>query len=98
MLLISAVVYIAMIVAGVFVGIKRLHDRDKSGWWLLLFMLAPGALGMLGVAAGGFLQTLCMLASLGISIWMFVELGCLPGTRGPNQYGPDPIPSAMPAE
>ena len=22
-------------------GVKRLHDRDKSGWWILLFLLAP---------------------------------------------------------
>ena len=21
------------------VGVKRLHDRDKSGWWILLFWL-----------------------------------------------------------
>jgi uncharacterized membrane protein YhaH (DUF805 family) len=24
-------------------------------------------------------------------IWIFVEAGCLPGTVGPNQYGPDPL-------
>ena len=23
-------------------------------------------------------------------IWSFIEVGCLPGTMGPNQYGPDP--------
>src|SRR5690348_12868239 len=39
--LIVLVVYIPLIVSGVFVGIKRLHDRDKSGWWLLLFYLVP---------------------------------------------------------
>ena len=27
------------------VGVKRLHDRDKSGWWILLFYLAPSVLG-----------------------------------------------------
>ena len=98
MILISVVVYIALIVAGVFVGIKRLHDRDKSGWWLLLFMLAPGILGGLAFMVGGFLATLLSLASLGVWIWMIVELGCLPGTRGSNLYGPDPIPNTMPAE
>jgi len=25
------------------------------------------------------------------SIWIFVELGLLKGTEGPNQYGPDPV-------
>jgi uncharacterized membrane protein YhaH (DUF805 family) len=26
-------------------------------------------------------------------IWILVELGCLAGTDGPNQYGPDPLAS-----
>src|SRR6266487_727368 len=28
---------------------------------------------------------------LAISVWAFVELGCLRGTPGPNRYGPDPL-------
>ncbi len=32
------------------------------------------------------------LGSFAISIWGFVEIGCLRGTEGPNQYGPDPLP------
>ena len=32
------VIYIVLLIVGIFVGIKRLHDRDKSGWWLLLFI------------------------------------------------------------
>ncbi len=26
-------------------------------------------------------------------IWNFIEAGCLRGTVGPNQFGPDPLPS-----
>ena len=33
------IVVIPMLVSGIAVGIKRLHDRNKSGWWLLLFYL-----------------------------------------------------------
>ena len=37
-----------------------------------------------------------------LSIWAFVELGCLRGTSGPNRYGPDPLkpeePVGAPAE
>jgi uncharacterized membrane protein YhaH (DUF805 family) len=32
------------------------------------------------------------LVSFAITIWAFVELGCLRGTIGPNRYGPDPLP------
>jgi uncharacterized membrane protein YhaH (DUF805 family) len=28
---------------------------------------------------------------LAIWIWVLVWLGCLPGTYGPNRYGPDPL-------
>jgi uncharacterized membrane protein YhaH (DUF805 family) len=86
--LLVLVVYIPMIVSGIFVGIKRLHDRDKSGWWLLLFYLVPALLNELSNAS-----FLFSLASFAISIWAFVELGCLRGTAGPNKYGPDPLAS-----
>jgi uncharacterized membrane protein YhaH (DUF805 family) len=87
-LLLSVVIYIPLIVSGIFVGIKRLHDRDKSGWWLLVFYLVPALLN--GFAD---VSSIFWIAALGISIWAFVELGCLRGTQGPNKYGPDPLAS-----
>jgi uncharacterized membrane protein YhaH (DUF805 family) len=78
--------------SGLAVGVKRLHDRDKSGWWILLFWLGPGILGGWQTATpdlgGGFILS---LAATAIAIWAFIELGCLRGTPGPNQYGPDPL-------
>jgi len=79
---------------GIAAGIKRLHDREKSGWWLLVFFLVPGVLSGIGQAVGGIVQGVGALAGLAISIWMIVELGCLKGTTGPNMYGPDPLPPA----
>jgi uncharacterized membrane protein YhaH (DUF805 family) len=84
--------------SGLAVGVKRLHDRDKSGWWILLFWLGPSILGSWQAATpdlgGGFVLS---LAAAAIAIWAFVELGCLPGTPGPNQYGPDPLGNAASA-
>jgi uncharacterized membrane protein YhaH (DUF805 family) len=78
--------------SGLAVGVKRLHDRDKSGWWILLFWLGPSILGGWQTATpdlgGGLILS---LAAGAIAIWAFVELGCLRGTAGPNQYGPDPL-------
>jgi uncharacterized membrane protein YhaH (DUF805 family) len=31
------------------------------------------------------------LAGFALTIWGFVEIGCLRGTTGPNIYGPDPL-------
>ena len=90
--LIGFILLIAGTWSGFAVGIKRLHDRDKSGWWILLFWLGPSVLGGWQTAApdlaGGLILS---LAAAAIGIWAFVELGCLPGTPGPNQYGPDPL-------
>jgi uncharacterized membrane protein YhaH (DUF805 family) len=96
-IILAVVVYIAVFVSSIMLGIKRLHDRDKSGWWLLLFIGAPVVLGGIQLAIdpyleGGAAPMLLTLASLAISVWFVVELGCLRGTVGPNQYGPDPLP------
>jgi uncharacterized membrane protein YhaH (DUF805 family) len=31
------------------------------------------------------------IIALAISIWLFVEIGFLRGTQGPNRFGPDPL-------
>jgi uncharacterized membrane protein YhaH (DUF805 family) len=91
--LIALIVMIVMIVSGVFVGIKRLHDRDKSAWWMLVFYLLPAVLGGLADVSWIF-----NIAGFAVSIWGLVELGFLRGTIGPNRYGPDPLPQMVPAE
>ena len=91
MLLLAVIVYIPLIVSGVMVGIKRLHDRDKSGWWLLVFYVLPGVLSALGPTIGA--NLIFSLVSFAVSIWGLVELGFLRGTAGANQYGPDPLPA-----
>jgi uncharacterized membrane protein YhaH (DUF805 family) len=96
----SLIVNIVVFISGLAVGIKRLHDRDKSGWWILLFYIVPSVLFGLGVAltffgieAGGtgIVGVLVYLAGFAVLVWAFIELGCLRGTIGANQYGPDPI-------
>lgn len=84
-------------------GAKRLHDRNKSGWWLLVFWLLPFALFCGGFSivffddprtgrSGDFSTGLIVaLASLPPALWGIVELGILPGTKGPNPHGADPV-------
>ena len=83
------------------VGSKRLHDRNKNGWWLLVFWLLPFALVVGGFSialfddprtgrSGDFSTgVILVLASLPPALWGIVELGILPGTMGPNRYGAD---------
>ena len=35
-LLLNMVIAIAQLFVGFFLGIKRYHDRNKSGWWVLI--------------------------------------------------------------
>lgn len=77
----DAALWLWWLAAGIVMGlltmpvcVRRLHDRNLSGWWLLLFhvgMLIP----VLNVFA---------------AIAYFVVVGCLDGTVGPNDYGDDP--------
>ena len=90
--LLFAIVFIPVTVSAIAVAIKRLHDRDKSGWWVLLFYVLPGVLGNIGPYTG--LDIVVQLAGLALSIWALVELGFLRGTSGRNRYGPDPLASA----
>ena len=85
------ILYIPLIWIGLAIGAKRLHDRNKSAWWLLVFYALPGILSTAGnqMDDPGFL--ILHVVSFAISLWAFVELGCLRGTSGPNQYGPDPL-------
>ena len=46
------------------VGFRRLHDTDRSAWWLLIAFIP-----LIG----------------GVALLVFY---CLPGTPGPNRFGP----------
>ncbi|HYL72948.1 MAG TPA: DUF805 domain-containing protein [Bryobacteraceae bacterium] len=83
-----------LLVPAAAIAVKRLHDRAKSGLWLLLLYLAPALLvffglgwGWAGIGAG---QTVAIAVVMALSVWMLVELGVLAGTVGRNKYGPDP--------
>jgi uncharacterized membrane protein YhaH (DUF805 family) len=70
--------------------VKRLHDRDKSGWWFALFFVAPALLDKLADRLDhAFLLLPVGALGFGLSVWCFVELFCLRGTRGPNRFGQD---------
>ena len=83
------------------VGAKRLHDRDRSFWWLVWQTLVLFLAIVLAVVAvlmpeeqrttWFVLAGLVGMVAVGLGIWLLVEMGFLRGTQGPNRFGPDPL-------
>jgi len=57
---------LAIVIPSISVAVRRLHDIDASGWWILVGLI-PGA------------GSLALIVAY-----------CIPGTRGPNRFGPEP--------
>jgi uncharacterized membrane protein YhaH (DUF805 family) len=92
-MIIALIAFLLPLWVGLAIGIKRLHDRNKSGWWLILFWIVPSMLSGGGTVMGGETAALLPnLAAMALSLWGLVEIGFLRGTSGPNNYGPDPLP------
>ena len=86
---------------GLAAGVKRLHDREKSGWWLLVFFLLPALLGIAALfidpTSPGIPALALKTVTNVIGLWAIIELGCLKGTSGPNIYGADPLAARVEA-
>jgi uncharacterized membrane protein YhaH (DUF805 family) len=93
---VPCLLFLPVLAAGVCVAVRRLHDRGKTAWWMAVFAIGPYALSGLasGLYAGDSVLILAApllaLAALALSIWAWVELGLLRGTRGDNRYGVEP--------
>jgi len=74
------------------VSIKRLHDRNKSGWWVVPYIVATGLYERFGDQLGG--SWAAALLGLAVFIafgWGLIEMCWFRGTDGPNRFGPDPL-------
>jgi uncharacterized membrane protein YhaH (DUF805 family) len=78
-------------VPGLAVAVRRLHDSNRSGWWVML-PVAP-FLFVVVVAPFGLMVIFYMFVPLAmlLAAAAFIVLLCLPGTRGPNRFGGDPF-------
>ena len=87
--LIIGIIWLALLIPSLAVSVRRLHDTDRTGWWILA-PYAPMILAM--VFAGMQSTTLALLFNLlslagGIALLVFM---LLEGTKGPNRFGEDP--------
>ena len=102
LLVLFVIVGLGLFIPTLAVQVRRLHDTDRSGWWVMLyygpyllsFLFNFAAMGMVGDAdsalAIAILSGLISLLFFGGWITLTV-FDCLPGTPGTNKYGPDPL-------
>jgi uncharacterized membrane protein YhaH (DUF805 family) len=100
----TALLYLATIVPGIAVSVRRLHDTNRSGWWLLLIVpyVISAVLMMRAMAAATAAGTAPAFGAAGIlgliglvGCIVLLVFYCLPGTPGDNRYGPDPYGQDM---
>lgn len=87
-----------LFIASISVTVRRLHDVDRSGWYILLpygvLVIAAGLVG--AAAASGNQDTTMLFAGIGgllvlaVFILMFIWF-IKPGTAGDNRFGQDPL-------
>ncbi len=97
---IFGIIWLGLFIPTLAVQIRRLHDTDRSGFWIWIYW-GPAILSWVLSFAGAANQSagismlggLCSLLTLIGSIALIV-FWCLPGTSGPNKYGADPLGGA----
>ena len=97
--LLSLVLMLALLVPSLSVTVRRLHDTNRSGWWMLVAIIPYF---IMGVLAGGAIASGSMGALAGVGLISLVALAgaivllvfmVLPGTTGDNRFGADPYGS-----
>ena len=101
--IISPIVSLVHLIPGIAVSVRRLHDIDRTGWWILLPFVALVVMAVLlgvvmltaedpaaGVAGLGMSMFIVGLVYLVVLIVLIVFY-CTRGTSGPNRFGPEPL-------
>jgi uncharacterized membrane protein YhaH (DUF805 family) len=101
----SSMYQLALILPWLGVTVRRLHDIDRSAWWLLALVVPLGLVGIAVAAGTDNNITALAAAQLGSMAIVMIIVAVLSlivagitllvfmvtrGTEGPNRYGPDP--------
>ncbi len=94
----SLIFTLGLLVPGIAVAVRRLHDINRTGWWILLdlwsyvFVIAgfgkislESAIKGLSPAPALILIITVLLGAVIMLVFMVTR-----GSDGPNRYGPDP--------
>jgi len=83
-LYIPYIYYLAVLFPALGVSIRRLHDTNRSGWFLLLYFI-PSI-----IISKAELFSLTYTLTSSVALIIFIIFTVQEGTPGDNKYGPDP--------
>ena len=94
--LLTCLIALALIVPSLAATVRRLHDTNRSGWWILIAVvpyfimgvmmgMAAASGNMAGMASAGIVGLVALAGGIAMLVFMV-----LPGTKGDNRFGPDP--------
>lgn len=86
---VSALLVLGTLIPSLAVGIRRLHDTNRTGWWMLVGIVPYVASAALLYSGNLVLAGTLGFVALGAAILLLVFM-VLEGTKGPNRFGPDP--------
>ena len=101
--IVACLAYLALLLPYIAVAVRRLHDTDRTGWWMAppivlgvisMVMMGPAladptATSNPAAMTGMGTASIILLLALIIGLVVLVFF-LLSGTKGPNKYGDDP--------
>lgn len=88
-----ALVSLILVWPSVALLVKRIHDRNKSGWLAMIYWAPSLASSVFDAFPAIGLKPVAMvlnLVTIVIGLWFLIEFGFMDGTQGPNRYGKSP--------
>jgi uncharacterized membrane protein YhaH (DUF805 family) len=78
LVILAVFLFFATCVALLGAGVRRLHDRGKSGFWIILYYVVPAILAVASMDPDGRRDALFYIA-LAILVWVVIDLGVREG-------------------
>lgn len=101
---IGAIIYLVLsfwiFIATITATVRRLHDINRSGWWILLPWLGLGVMMMVTISVVGlggapdyvFERYVALTGIVTLVLYLVILIFLIKkGTDGSNKYGPDPL-------
>ena len=87
--IVMALTWLLLLMPSIAVGVRRLHDIDRSGWWLMVGY-GPWLVSLaLAAAQSSDLAGIADIVS-NVGFLVLFVFALMPGTEGSNRFGPDP--------